>query len=179
MSGTNSKFTHFEVANQSRVRVEKQIRSIVATSKLRQRKSEVGNVRHLFHLLSNFTSTTKSFLHSSIMSSSPLPVADSAQGKQQSNKRARLHLPTNPLIFHTDNGWEFVSKIVYSELLRMNPGIVMVTGRPYTPSDRGSVERGNQDVKRTGLRESWMMKWIRWTIAWWSMCGTRNDLPPI
>jgi len=101
-----------------------------------------------------FTSTIKSFLHSTITSSSPLPVADSAQGKQQSNKTARLHLPTNPLIFHTDNGGEFVSKIVYSELLRMNPGIVMVTGRPYTPSDRGSVERGNQDVKRTGLRES-------------------------
>ena len=92
------KFEVRHAMNQSRVRVEKQIRSTVATSKLR-RKSEVGNVRHLFHLLSNFTSTTKSFLHSTIMSSSPLPVADSSQGKQQSNKRARLHLHTNPLIF--------------------------------------------------------------------------------
>jgi len=83
---------------------------------------------------------------------------------QQSNKTARLHLPTNPLIFHTDNGGEFVSKIVYSELLRMNPGIAMVTGRPHTPSDRGSVERGNQDVKRTGTMNQMnncMMVYVR------------------
>ena len=127
------------------MRVEKQIRSTVATSKLRHAnpKWEMFVIYSISSAI--FTSTIKSFLHSTITSSSPLPVADSAQGKQQSNKTARLH---------TDNGGEFVSKIVYSELLRMNPGIAMVTGRPYTPSDRGSVERANQDVKRTGLRES-------------------------
>jgi len=53
-----------------------------------------------------------------------------------------------PHIFHTDNGKEFVAKTVVQMLLKNNPHCFVVTGRPRTPRDQGSVESANKLVKR-------------------------------
>ncbi len=52
-----------------------------------------------------------------------------------------------PLIFHTDNGSEFCAKVI-TELIKDHPFICSVTGRTRIPSDQGSVERLNQEIKR-------------------------------
>ena len=52
-----------------------------------------------------------------------------------------------PLIFHTDNGSEFVARVI-TELIRDHPFICSVTGRTRIPSDQGSVERLNQEIKK-------------------------------
>ena len=52
-----------------------------------------------------------------------------------------------PLIFHTDNGSEFCAKVL-TELIRDMPFICSVTGRTRVPSDQGSVERLNQEIKK-------------------------------
>ena len=52
-----------------------------------------------------------------------------------------------PLIFHTDNGSEFCAKVI-TELIRDLPFICSVTGRTRIPSDQGSVERLNQEIKK-------------------------------
>lgn len=53
-----------------------------------------------------------------------------------------------PIIFHTDNGNEFVARQILDMIASINPAIITVTGRPRTPRDQGSVERANQTVKR-------------------------------
>lgn len=53
-----------------------------------------------------------------------------------------------PIIFHTDNGNEFVARQIIEMLAEINPAIITVTGRPRTPRDQGSVERVNATVKR-------------------------------
>ena len=50
-----------------------------------------------------------------------------------------------PLIFHSDNGTEFMASVL--ELIRKDPFSYYVHGRPRTPSDQGSVERGNRDIQ--------------------------------
>jgi hypothetical protein len=52
-----------------------------------------------------------------------------------------------PLIFQTDNGLELIAEAVY-EIIKADPLCYSVTGRIRTPQDQGSVERGNQDVKK-------------------------------
>ena len=52
-----------------------------------------------------------------------------------------------PLIFHTDNGTEFIAKTVF-DLLKRDPLVFSVTGRVRTPTDQGSVERSNQDIRK-------------------------------
>ena len=52
-----------------------------------------------------------------------------------------------PLIFHTDNGSEFCAKVI-TEIIKDHPFICSVTGRTRVPSDQGSVERLNQEIKR-------------------------------
>ena len=52
-----------------------------------------------------------------------------------------------PLIFHTDNGNEFIAETVF-RLLKQSPFTYCVCGRVRTPSDQGSVERGNKDIKK-------------------------------
>ncbi len=54
-----------------------------------------------------------------------------------------------PMIFHTNNGKEFMAKVVLELLWDLNPNILTVTGRPRRPSDQGSVENMNKFVKRT------------------------------
>ena len=52
-----------------------------------------------------------------------------------------------PLIFHTDNGKEFVSKLILSMLKALSPSTSTVTGRPRNPRDQGSVENVNKVAK--------------------------------
>jgi len=52
-----------------------------------------------------------------------------------------------PAIFHTDNGKEFLAKLILKILKELNPYIVTVTGRPHTPRDQGSVESMNKLIK--------------------------------
>jgi transposase InsO family protein len=52
-----------------------------------------------------------------------------------------------PLIFQSDNGKEFTAKVV-TALLKLNPFVITVLGRARKPSDQGSVERLNQQIKR-------------------------------
>jgi transposase InsO family protein len=51
-------------------------------------------------------------------------------------------------VFHTDNGTDFIAKEVVEMVKKINPSIVMVTGRPRKPSDQGLVERQNQWLKK-------------------------------
>jgi hypothetical protein len=53
-----------------------------------------------------------------------------------------------PKIIHTDNKKEFAGKLILQFLCNLNPNILTVTGRPWQPSDQGSVENMNQIVKR-------------------------------
>jgi len=52
-----------------------------------------------------------------------------------------------PLIMHHDNGGEFIAQVV-RDILKQQPFVCTVTGRPRKPSDQGSIERLNQDVKK-------------------------------
>ena len=53
----------------------------------------------------------------------------------------------SPLIYHNDNGSEFVA-IVVQQLLARNRFVCTVTGQPYKPIDKGSVERQNREIKK-------------------------------
>ena len=71
-----------------------------------------------------------------------------------------------PLIFHTDNGTEFMAEVY--RLIKAAPITYSVLGRPRQPSDQGSVERGNRDIRgaishaitadfnRTGVKKTWL-----------------------
>ena len=50
-----------------------------------------------------------------------------------------------PLIFHTDNGTEFMAEVY--RLIKEAPITYSVHGRPRMPSDQGSVERGNREIR--------------------------------
>ena len=54
-----------------------------------------------------------------------------------------------PLILHADNGSEFTAEDVITNLRKLNPCAFTVHGRPRKPNDQGSIERGNQDIKKT------------------------------
>ena len=81
-----------------------------------------------------------------------------------------------PIIFHTDNGNEFVARQILEMISDINPAIITVTGRPRTPRDQGSVERANQIIKqavadvcaerrREGKDDNWTMLLGRVTSA--------------
>ena len=53
-----------------------------------------------------------------------------------------------PMIFHTDNGTEFVSKLVIRMLKERSPTTTTVTGRPRRPQDQVSIENMNKLAKR-------------------------------
>ena len=59
----------------------------------------------------------------------------------------KFHEIEFPLIFHTDNGNEFIAETVF-RLLKQSPFTYCVRGRVRTPSNQGSVERGNKDIKK-------------------------------
>ena len=53
-----------------------------------------------------------------------------------------------PRILHSDNGWEFVNKIIHS-IIKEWPGEVMVVnGRPRNPKCQGLIEQGNNMVEK-------------------------------
>jgi hypothetical protein len=71
-----------------------------------------------------------------------------------------------PQIFHIDNGKEFIALVVQDLLINNNPNCFLVTGRPRTPCDQGSVESGNKLVqqimksilsqqRQAGLEDNW------------------------
>jgi hypothetical protein len=49
---------------------------------------------------------------------------------------------------HTDNGKEFIATVVVDLLKESNPNCFIVTGRPRTPRDQGSVESANKIVQQ-------------------------------
>ena len=49
-----------------------------------------------------------------------------------------------PLVFHTDNGLEFIAESIVSAVKELHPACVTVRGRVRTPRDQGSVERSHQ-----------------------------------
>ena len=59
-----------------------------------------------------------------------------------------------PHILHSDNGKEFIASLVVDMIKRNNPDCFIVTGRPRTPRDQGSVEIANKLVKRVLMRVS-------------------------
>ena len=52
------------------------------------------------------------------------------------------------MILHTDNGKEFVSKLIVQMLKKMSPSTTTVTGRPRRLQDQGSIENLNKLAKR-------------------------------
>jgi hypothetical protein len=50
-------------------------------------------------------------------------------------------------IFDTDNGKEFMAQLVVDLMKQNNPNCFIVTGRPRTPRDQGSVESANKLVQ--------------------------------
>ena len=52
------------------------------------------------------------------------------------------------LLFNSDNGKEFIATVVVDLLKESNPNCCIVTGRPRTPHDQGSVERANKVVQQ-------------------------------
>ena len=61
--------------------------------------------------------------------------------------RLLFHEVGFPLIFHTDNGKEFINNEVYFLMKNEDPNMLMVRGAPRTPRHQGSVENGNQHIK--------------------------------
>ncbi len=49
---------------------------------------------------------------------------------------------------HADNGKEFITTIVVNLIKKSNPNCFIVTGRPRTPRDQGSVESANKIVQQ-------------------------------
>ena len=47
-----------------------------------------------------------------------------------------------------DNGKEFIAKVVVEMMMEHNRNCFIVTGRPRTPRDQGSVESANKLVQR-------------------------------
>ncbi|XP_060845364.1 KRAB-A domain-containing protein 2-like [Rhopalosiphum padi] len=58
-----------------------------------------------------------------------------------------------PNILHSDNGREFVNKII-TELCFMWDGVKIVHGKPRHSQTQGSIERANQDIQN--LLRAWM-----------------------
>ncbi len=83
-----------------------------------------------------------------------------------------------PMIFHTNNGKEFMTKVVLEFLRDLIPNILMVTGRPQCPSDQGSVENMNKFVRSTlgtVLAEYWLVgKHRNWTEVLGSIASANN-----
>ena len=69
--------------------------------------------------------------------------------------------------FNSDNGKEFIARVVVDLLKESNPNCYVVTGRPRTPRDQGSVESANkvvQQVLKSILSENCLRyKEFNWT----------------
>ena len=60
-----------------------------------------------------------------------------------------------PYILQSDNGREFVNKVVRNLLIDWD-GLCTINGRPRHPQSQGTVERGNREVEKMigNLRKS-------------------------
>lgn len=66
-----------------------------------------------------------------------------------------------PCILHSDNGREFVNKVIL-ELTELWPELKLVHGKPRHSQSQGSVERANQDIENmlaTWCRDNNTQKW--------------------
>jgi hypothetical protein len=75
------------------------------------------------------------------------PLAQKESRLVAAELRHLFHEIGFPLIFHTDNGTEFISKKVYDLLKDHDDNILTVSGKPRTPRVQGSVENANRHVK--------------------------------
>jgi hypothetical protein len=67
------------------------------------------------------------------------------------------------LLFNSDNGKEFIATVVVDLLKESNPNCYIVTGRPRTPRDQGSVKSAGKVVQQ-------VLKASRLRIV----CGTKR-----
>ena len=93
-----------------------------------------------------------------------------------------------PLIQHTNNGGEFVANQVTELLNVIAPNSRTLTGRPRTPRDQGSVERGNksikgsigsavQDNRKAGVKHaSWLTEYPR-VLSGLNASANRGETP--
>jgi hypothetical protein len=51
-------------------------------------------------------------------------------------------------LFNLDNGKEFITTIFVDLLKASNPNCFIITGRPRTPRDQGSIESANKVVQQ-------------------------------
>ena len=51
-------------------------------------------------------------------------------------------------VFNSDNGKKFIETVVVDLLKASNPNCFIVTGRPRTPRDQGSIESANKGVQQ-------------------------------
>jgi hypothetical protein len=52
-----------------------------------------------------------------------------------------------PIIYQPDNGQEVAGNLIIDAIYAINPLATIITGRPRTPRDQGSIEVGNKSVK--------------------------------
>jgi hypothetical protein len=71
----------------------------------------------------------------------------------------------------SDNGKEFIAKAVVALLMENNPHIFILTGRPRTPRDQGSVENANKLVQRVLKGISIDQKRKGETVNWTTLLG--------
>jgi hypothetical protein len=88
-----------------------------------------------------------------------------------------------PHILHTDNGKEFIATLVVDMMMRHNPNCFLVTGRPRTPRDQGSVESGNKVVQRVLMAicrqrrmEGIQTNWTRILGQVMSVCNSHSGI---
>ena len=53
-----------------------------------------------------------------------------------------------PKRFHSDNGKEFVNKVLHGLLDKWNPDVTLINGRPRHSQSQGLVERGNREIEK-------------------------------
>ena len=78
-----------------------------------------------------------------------------------------------PLVFHTDNGLEFIAESIVSAVRELHPTCITVRGRVRTPRDQGSVERSHQTSASvlTALVADEKKRNPQTKKTWVQMCG--------
>jgi len=78
-----------------------------------------------------------------------------------------------PLYLYADNGKEFIATIVVDLLRASNPNCFVVTGRPRTPRDQGSVESANKVVQQVlkSISSEMRLRNPDVTVNWTSLLG--------
>lgn len=83
-----------------------------------------------------------------------------------------------PEVLQSDNGREFTAEVI-QELEKLWPGLKLVNGRPRYPQSQGSVEKGNDSLKKS--LTAWMLdhNTTNWSyglqFVQWSINTTSSD----